>query len=83
MISRGSPWFSVSQHCVEDDEELAHGGDDSDLCRLTGGAEPMIGFGEGQVAADRDQDGHVEGRPDTAAATSDSALPAPFSHYHG
>ncbi len=66
----------VSKNGVEDAEELAHAGNDGDLCRLSGGDETMVGLGERQLAADRDEDRHEQGRADRSAAAGDAA-PSP------
>jgi hypothetical protein len=36
-MSSGVPWFAVSQDSIEDDDELAHAGDESLLTGFAGG----------------------------------------------
>ena len=39
VMSSGLPWFAVSQDGVEDDDELAHAGDEGLLAGFDGGSE--------------------------------------------
>ena len=45
--SSGCPWLFIPKDSVEDSHELAHAGDDGDLCRLSGSSQAMIGLARG------------------------------------
>ncbi len=52
--SSGCPWLFIPEDGVEEGHELAHAGDDGDLCRLSGSSQAMISLGErGELSADR------------------------------
>src|SRR6266566_554034 len=63
------PGFAVAQHGVEDGQQLAHGGDESETGRVAGIAQTAVEGLERRVVLDGDQTSHVERRPglDTAA----------------
>src|ERR1700730_305472 len=66
VMSSGLPWLAVSQDGVEDDDELAHAGDERLLAGFAGGSELGVVRGDDRVGAAGDQGGHVEAG--TAAA---------------
>ena len=75
-MSSGLPWFAVSQDGVEDDEELAHAGDEGLLAGFAGGAELFVVGGDDGIGAAGDQGGHVEGGAHGGAAAGDGAAAA-------
>src|SRR6266404_1002066 len=67
------PGFAVAQHGVEDGQQLAHGGDESETGRFAGVAQTAVEGLERRVVLDGDQASHVERRPDLDTAALDPA----------
>src|SRR4029450_5818370 len=68
----GLPWASIAKHCVEDGEQLAHGGGDGDLA---GAVMERPNHG---VVLDRRQSGHVKHAADVRPPAGDH--PASAEH---
>src|SRR6478672_3501292 len=73
---RACPGFAVTQHGVEDGQQLAHGSDEGETGRFAGLAQTAVEGLEHRVVLDGDQASHVERRPDLDAAPLDLALTA-------
>src|SRR5260370_16647529 len=65
------------EHRVENDQQLAHGGDDRDFGRFTGGAQPAIEAAQQRVAANRGQGGPVQRTAPFGAAPEHRPAPPP------
>jgi len=70
----GCPGFAIAQDGIEDGEQLAHRRDEGEASGFAGIAQTAVEALERRVVPDRDQAGHVERRPDFAAAASDPAF---------
>src|SRR5229473_6604064 len=70
------PGFAVAQHGVEDSQQLAHGGDESETGRFAALAQTAVEGLERRVVLDGDQASHVERRSDLDTAALDLALAA-------
>ena len=58
----GTPRGAMFKHGIEDHEELAHGGGERELGRLTGATQTPVKGLEGRVEAHRGEGRHVERR---------------------
>ena len=67
------PWFSVSEDCVEDGEQLSHDGDQGELFRFAGLDQALVEGLERWVVFGGDEGGHVEGGADLGAAAPDGS----------
>src|ERR1700693_2213186 len=74
--SSGSPWFTVSQDVVEDDEELSHAGDEGLFAGFAGGSEFLVVGSDERVFPAGDEGGHREAGADRGAAAGDGAAAA-------
>src|SRR5216684_2305625 len=70
------PGFAVAQHGVEDSQQLAHDGDESETGRFAALAQTAVEGLERRVVLDGDQASHVERRSDLDTAALDLALAA-------
>ena len=68
--------LGVSEHCIEDGEELSGTGGDGDFCGFSGVLEAFSERPEGWVVSAGDEGCEVEGAADIGAATPDVALAA-------
>jgi hypothetical protein len=66
----------VAQHGIEDGQQLAHRGDESEAGRFAGVAQTSVEALECRVVLDGDEAAHIEGGPDFDAASLDFALAA-------
>src|ERR1700754_2223457 len=74
------PFLASCDHGVEDDNELAHAGDDGNLRLFSFGNQALIvGLQNGIVQRGGANTGHVDGVTDPAAATLDVAFAASLS----
>ena len=62
------PWSSLVDDSVQDNEQLAHAGDERDLLRLAGRDESAIEGANDGVPSGRDQGAHIEHGADGRAA---------------
>jgi hypothetical protein len=69
--SSGMPWTTVSEHGVEDGEELAHRGGEGDFAGSPGSHEAPVKSADRGVVLDRGQGGHVQHAPDVGPAAHD------------
>jgi len=77
LLSSGeTPWLSVSQDGVEDDDELADAGGEGLFGGFSVSSELLIVRGDDRVRAACDQRGHVEGGPDRRPAPGDGLAAA-------
>ena len=70
------PGGALFENGVEDSEQLAHAGGESDLFRFAGCAQTLVELPDQRVASRRCQGGHVEDRPDGSTSSPDAALPS-------
>ena len=68
LLFDSPPRLFVSEDGVEDGDELAHAGDDGDLCGFAGGTQTLVGLEEGELAAEGDKYAHEQRRADGLSA---------------
>src|SRR6476646_4201122 len=73
---RACPGFAVTQHGVEDGQQLAHGSDEGEAGRFAGLAQTAVEGLEHRVVPDGDQASHIERCPNFDPAPLDLALAA-------
>src|SRR5215813_7749736 len=74
-VTAGIPLLSSCDHGVEDDDQLAHAGNDRDLRLLSPGNQAVIvGFHHRVVQRGCTDTGHVDGITNPTAATLDVTL---------
>src|SRR5438132_11863538 len=77
-VATGVPFFAAGDHGVEDDDELAHAGDERDLRLLPFGDQAKIESLEHRVVPCRSpKTSHIEEIADLAASALDVAFAAP------
>ncbi len=70
---------AVVKHGIENNEELAHAGDERELGVLTVGTQPQIESSDGRIAANSRHRRHIQDAPDLCASTPDTTTAALFS----
>src|ERR1700675_4347956 len=75
-MSSGLPWFAVSQDGIEDDDELAHAGDESLLAGFSGGSELGVIRSDDRVGPAGDQGRHAKTGAHRGAAAGDGTATA-------
>ena len=65
------PWASIAKHRVQDGEELAHGGGESDLAGPAGGDAALVKRSDDRIVSDGREGGHVEHAADVGPAAHD------------
>src|SRR5438552_84994 len=73
------PWALVSQHRVENGEELAHRGGEGDFFRPARGRQALIEMEEHGIKADRGEGGHIQHAAHGGAPPGDHAAAAPLA----
>src|SRR5712664_3528054 len=76
---RCSPMSFVVKHGIENNEELAHTGDERGLGVFTVGAQPQIESSDGGIAANSRHGCHIQHPADLGAATPDTTAAAHIS----
>src|SRR5271167_2623277 len=66
----------VVKHGIENNEELAHAGDERGLGVLTIGTQPQIESSDGRIAAHTCHRRHIQDTPDLGASTPDTTTAA-------
>src|SRR3954470_23763114 len=74
-LSGGLPGDPLAQHRVEDEQELVHGGGESDLLRFSGGEQPLVEGPEDGIVPHGYQGAHIQGGSYAGAAAPDDAPP--------
>src|SRR5712692_3921241 len=69
----------VVKHSIENNEELAHTGDERGLGVLTVGAQPEIESSDGGIAAHSRHRRHIQDAPHLCASAPDTTAAAQFS----
>ena len=69
----------VVKHDIENNEELAHAGDERGLCVLTIGTQPQIESSDSGIAANSRHRRHIQDAPDLCASAPDTTAAAQFS----
>ena len=82
-LSSGLPLFSVSEHGVQNGEDLAGGGDQANHFWLTCREQTLIETLQGSIAADRRQGSHVECGAQRRPAAANDALALPTAGLAG
>ena len=59
------PETAISDHTIEEEEELTHTGDEGDLLRFSSGKEPMVEVCDDRVVAGRCESSHIESLSDS------------------
>ena len=70
------PGDVVLNHRIQDGQELAHAGDESNLLRFPGGKQPLIEPSDHGVVACADESGHKESSPHRRTAAPHPPLSA-------
>ena len=70
------PRLFVSDHGIEDGQELSHAGDEGDLFPFASGQEFLVMGFDGEVVPGRHERGHVEGVSDGGSSAANAACPA-------
>src|SRR6202040_4484847 len=79
-VATGIPFLAAGEHGVENDDQLAHAGDQGNLCLFALGDQATIEGVERRVVPGRRSQGrHVEQIADLAASSLDLALALPFT----
>src|SRR6266852_300536 len=73
------PVSFVVKHGIENNEELAHTGDERGLCVLTVGAQPQIESSDGGIAAHSRHRRHIQDAPHLCASAPDTTAAAHIS----
>ncbi len=74
----GIPRSVLGDEDVGEDEELAHGGDDREFLRLSGGDEAVVEAADVGVVAHGVQGGHLAAAPHVGAAAGDPGFAGPL-----
>ena len=65
----------MAQHRVEDEQELVHGGGESDLLGFSGGEQPLVEWPEDGIVPHGYQAAHIQSGSYAGAAAPDDAPP--------
>ena len=69
----------VVKHGIENNEKLAHAGDERGLCVLTIGTQPQIESSDSGIAANSRHRRHIQDAPDLCASAPDTTAAAHVS----